>query len=146
MAWMAPPSTQLREQAALWPSTTSPSPSPVKVTSQRVPNSSCAPHLHPATSRRPPPLSTAPPASNPNSKSNPKPNSNTNLKVFSRVRVFATPWAVAHQAPRFMEFSRQEYWSGLPFPSPGDLLDPRIKPGSPALQAVAELSEPPGKL
>jgi len=47
----------------------------------------------------------------------------------------ATPWSVAHQAPLSMEFSRQEYQSGLPFPSPGDLPDPGIKPRSPALQA-----------
>ena len=46
-----------------------------------------------------------------------------------------TPWTVAHQAPLFMGFSRQEYWSGLPFPSPGDLPDPGIEPGSPALWA-----------
>ena len=45
------------------------------------------------------------------------------------------PWTVACQAPLSMGFSRQEYWSGLPFPSPGDLPDPGIKPGSPALQA-----------
>ena len=45
------------------------------------------------------------------------------------------PWTVAHQAPLSMEFSRQEYWSGLPFPFPGDLPDPGIEPGSPALQA-----------
>ena len=45
-----------------------------------------------------------------------------------------------------MEFSRQEYWSGLTFPSPGDLPDPGIEPRSPALQADALLSEPPGKL
>ena len=44
-----------------------------------------------------------------------------------------------------MEFSRQEYWSGLPFPSPGNLPDPGIKPGSPALQVDSLLSEPPGK-
>ena len=44
-----------------------------------------------------------------------------------------TPWTVAHQAPPSMVFSRQEYWSGLPFPSPGDLPDPGIKPRSPAL-------------
>ena len=44
-----------------------------------------------------------------------------------------------------MGFSRQEYWSGLPFPSPGDLLDPAIEPGSPALQGDALPSEPPGK-
>ena len=47
----------------------------------------------------------------------------------------ATPWTVAHQAPLSMGFSRQEYWSGLPFPSPGDLPNPGIKPRSPALQA-----------
>ena len=45
------------------------------------------------------------------------------------------PWTVACQAPRSMGFSRQEYWSGLPFPSPGDLPNPGIEPGSPALQA-----------
>ena len=47
----------------------------------------------------------------------------------------ATPWTVACQAPLSMGFSRQEYWTGLPFPSPGDLPDPEIEPGSPALQA-----------
>ena len=52
---------------------------------------------------------------------------------------------LAHQAPRPMEFSRQEYWSGLPFPSPGDIRDPGIKPGSPTLRADALPSEPPGK-
>ena len=57
----------------------------------------------------------------------------------------ATPWTVAYQAPPTMGFSRQEYWSGLPFPSPGDLPDPGIEPGSPALQADALTSEPPGK-
>ena len=46
-----------------------------------------------------------------------------------------TPWTVARQAPLSMGFSRQEYWSGLPFPSPGDLPDPGIEPWSPALQA-----------
>ena len=50
-----------------------------------------------------------------------------------------------HQAPPSMGFSRQEYWSGLPFPSPGDLLNPRIEPRPPALQADALTSEPPGK-
>ena len=45
----------------------------------------------------------------------------------------ATPWTVAYQAPPSMVFSRQEYWSGLPFPSPGDLPDPGIEPRSPAL-------------
>jgi len=44
-----------------------------------------------------------------------------------------TSWTIAHQVPLSMEFSRQEYWSGLPFPSPGDLLDPGIEPTSPAL-------------
>ena len=57
------------------------------------------------------------------------------MKSLSLVQLFATPWTVAHQAPLFMEFSKQENWSGLPFPSPGDLLDPRIDPRSPALQA-----------
>ena len=57
-----------------------------------------------------------------------------------------TPWTnVAHQATPSMGFSRQEYWSGLPFPSPGDLPDPGIKPRSPTLQADALTSEPPGK-
>ena len=55
----------------------------------------------------------------------------------SHVQLFATPWKVAHQAPLSVEFSRQEYWSGLPFPSPGDLSNPGIKPGSPSLQAVS---------
>ena len=56
-----------------------------------------------------------------------------------------TLWAVAFQAPLSMGFSRPEYWSGLPFPSPGDLPDPGIEPGSPAWQAESLLSEPPGK-
>ena len=67
------------------------------------------------------------------------------VESLSRVQLFATPWTVAYQAPLFMGFSRQEYWSGVPFPSPGDLPDPGIKPGSPALQADAVLSDPPGK-
>ena len=54
-------------------------------------------------------------------------------------------WTVAYQAPPSRGFSRQEYWSGLPFPSPGDLLDPGIELGSPALQADALTSEPPVK-
>ena len=58
---------------------------------------------------------------------------------------FATPWTVDSQAPLSMEFSRQEYWSGLPFPSPGDFPKPGIEPGSPALQAESLQSEPPGK-
>ena len=71
----------------------------------------------------------------------------TNMKVksLSRVRLFATPWTVAYQASLSMGFSRQEYWSGLPFPSPGDLPDPGTEPGSPALEADILTSEPPGK-
>ena len=57
----------------------------------------------------------------------------SSVQSLSRVRVFAAPWNV---------LSRQEYWSGLPFPSPGDLLDPGIKPGSPAFQADTLTSEP----
>ena len=57
----------------------------------------------------------------------------------------ATLWTIAHQAPLSKGFCRQEYWSGLPFPSPEDLPDPGIKPRSPALQADALTSEPPGK-
>ena len=55
-----------------------------------------------------------------------------------------TPWTVACQSPLSVEFSRQEHWSGLPFSSPGDLSDPGIQPGSPALQADALPSKPPG--
>ena len=62
------------------------------------------------------------------------------------LRVFATPWTVAYQALLFMQFSRQQYWSELPFPSPGDLPDPGIEPRSPALQADVLTSEPPGKI
>ena len=54
-------------------------------------------------------------------------------KSLSRVWLFATPWTVAHWAPWSMGFSRHEYWSGLPFPAPGDLPDPGIEAGSPAL-------------
>ena len=64
------------------------------------------------------------------------------MKLLSHVRLFVTPWTVAQQAPLSMGFSRQEYWSGLPFPSPGDLPDPGIEPRSPALQADALTSEP----
>ena len=67
------------------------------------------------------------------------------MKSTSHVQLFVTPWTVACQAPLSMWFSRQEYWSGLPFPSPGDLSNPRIKPRSPALQAYSLPSEPPGK-
>ena len=64
------------------------------------------------------------------------------VKLLSRVRLFVTPWTVARQAPLSMGFSRQEYWSGLPFPSSGDLPNPGIEPGSPALQTEALSSEP----
>ena len=67
------------------------------------------------------------------------------VKSLSHIRLFATPWTVAHQAPLSMGFSRQEYWSGLPFPSPGDLPNPGIEPRSPTLQADSLPSEPPGK-
>ena len=59
--------------------------------------------------------------------------------------LFATSWTVVHQVPLSMKFSRQENWSWLPCPSPGDLPDPGIEPRSPALQAEALTSEPPGK-
>ena len=68
--------------------------------------------------------------------------SNYEVKSLSRVRLFATPWTVAYHAPPSMGFSRQEYWSGLLFPSPGDLPNPGIEPRSPALQADALPSEP----
>ena len=67
------------------------------------------------------------------------------MKSLSRVQLFATPWTVAYQAPLSMGFSRQESWSGLPFPSPVDLPDPGIEPGSPTLQADALPSESPEK-
>ena len=68
------------------------------------------------------------------------------VKSLSLVRLLATPWTVAYQAPPSMGFSRQEYWSGLLFPSPGDLPDPGIEPRSPTLRVDALLSESPGKL
>ena len=70
------------------------------------------------------------------------------LSCFSCVRVFAALWTVAHQDPLSMRFSRQEYWSGLPCPPPGDLPDPEIKamfPASPALQKDSLPTESPGK-
>ena len=67
------------------------------------------------------------------------------MKSLSRVQLFVTPWTVAYQGPPSMGFSRQEYWSGLSFPSPEDLPDPGIEPRSPTLQADALPSEPPGK-
>ena len=68
-----------------------------------------------------------------------------NARVLSCVQLFATPWTVAHQAPPSMEFSRQEYWSGLPFPPLGDLPNPGIEPGSPALLEDSLVTEPPEK-
>ena len=67
------------------------------------------------------------------------------VKSLGHVQLFATPWTVAYQAPPSMGFSRQEYWSRLPFHSPGDLPDPEIEPGSRAFQADALTSEPPEK-
>ena len=67
------------------------------------------------------------------------------LKSLSGVRLFATTCTVAYQAPPSMGFSRQEYWSGLPFPSPGDFPNPGIEPGSPIVRADTLPSEPPGK-
>ena len=67
------------------------------------------------------------------------------VKLLSPVWLFATLWTVAYQAPLSMGFSRQEDWSGLPFPSPGDLPDPEIEPRPPTLEADTLTSEPPGK-
>ena len=68
-----------------------------------------------------------------------------NSKSLSCIQLFMTPWTVAHQAPLSMGFSKQEYWSGLPFPSSGYLSDPGVEPRSPALQADSLPSETPGK-
>ena len=68
--------------------------------------------------------------------------------MLSHVQLFATSWTVAHQASLFMEFSRQEYWSGISFPTPRDLPDPGIEPtsaASPALAGGFSTTEPPGK-
>ena len=67
------------------------------------------------------------------------------MKSLSRVRLFAMPWTVAYQDPQSMGFSRQEYWRGLPFRSPGNLPNPEIEPGSPKLQEDSLPSEPPSK-
>ena len=67
------------------------------------------------------------------------------MKSLTGVRLFATPWTVAYQAPPSMRFSRQEYWSGLPFPAPGELPDPGIEPGSPALQVDSSPTELTGE-
>ena len=76
-------------------------------------------------------------------------NKHTKLKwcvyVLSHVLLFVTPWAVAHQAPLPVGFSRQEHWGRLPFPSPGDLPDLGIEPASPALAGGFFTAGPPGK-
>ena len=67
------------------------------------------------------------------------------VSLLSCLRPFVIPWTVACQAPLSMGFSRREYWSGLPFPSPGDLPDPGIEPAFPALAGGSFTTEPPGK-
>ena len=67
------------------------------------------------------------------------------VKLLSCVQLFATPWTVAYQSPQSMGFSRQEYWSGLPYPPPRDLPNPGIKLRSPTLKADSLLTQPPGK-
>ena len=67
-------------------------------------------------------------------------------KSLSCVQLFVTPWTLAYKAPPSMGFSKQEYWSGLPFPPPGDLPDPGIEPRSPTVQADTLPSEPSGNL
>ena len=67
------------------------------------------------------------------------------LSHFGHIQLFATPWIVAHQAPLSKGFPRQEYWSGLPFPSPGELLNPGVKPALPAVGGRSLTTEPPGK-
>ena len=68
-----------------------------------------------------------------------------NVVLVAQSCLFVTPWTVARQVPLSMGFSRQEHWSGLPFPSPGDLPDPGVEPRSPALQADSLPSELSGK-
>ena len=67
------------------------------------------------------------------------------FELLSRFQLFVIPWTVVYQAPLSMECSRQEYWSGVPFPSPGDLSNSGTEPRPPALQADSLLSEPAGK-
>ena len=69
----------------------------------------------------------------------------TYMCMLSHVQLFVTPWIVAWQVSLSMGLSQQEYWSGLPFPSPGDLPDPGIKPASPALAGIFFIAKPPGK-
>ena len=67
------------------------------------------------------------------------------VKSLSHVQLSATPWTAAYQVPLSMGFSRQEYWSGLPFPSPEDIPDPGMEPMSPALAGGFSNTESPGK-
>ena len=67
------------------------------------------------------------------------------VQLLSRVRLFVTSWTVARQVPLSMGCPRQEYWGGLPFPSPGELPDPGIKPISPTLAGRIFTTQPPGK-
>ena len=67
------------------------------------------------------------------------------MKSLSRVQLFVTPWTVTYQVPPSVGFSKQEYWSGLPFPSPKDLPNPGIEPRSPTLQADTLALDPPGE-
>ena len=107
----------------------------------------------PGSASAPPHLSLCPPLSRPQSPTfslscqvaDVSDGGQSEVKSYSRVRLFATPWTVAYQTSPSMGFSRQEYWSGLPFPSPGDLPNPGIEPRSPALQADALPSEPLGR-
>ena len=73
-------------------------------------------------------------------------NEKVKVLVTQSCLTLVTPWTVAHQDPLSMGFSRQEYWSGLPFPSPGDLPNPGTEPGSPSLQSDSLPSEPLGML
>ena len=72
--------------------------------------------------------------------------SEVKVKSLSRILLFVTPWTIAYEGPPSMGFSRQEYWSGLPFPSPGDLPNPGIEPRSLALRVDALPSKPSGKI
>ena len=67
-------------------------------------------------------------------------------QLLSHVQLFVTPWTIACWVPLFMGVSSQEYWSGLPFPSPGDLPNPGTEPASPVLAGEFLTTEPPGKL
>ena len=97
-----------------------------------------APHL--ASSREP-----SAPMCSPTDTSQPCEPDRAHAKMLSHVKPFVTMWTIAHQAHLSMTFSKEEYWNGLPFPSPGDLPHPGIEPGSPALQADSLSTEPPGK-